>query len=202
MSDDTPTDIPALLAAVDAAHAGVFDVMTSGFPLTDAADAMAVFANSWPRVREEIARLQQVILYGTSATGWAQQWKDRDVKIDQLRAQLAQAETKLQDFARQAADGAAWERERLEMQLAQRTAALRKAVTLLTDLIHEGNIPRSCGACGTPNATCDGDCMGAAYLSRDVGELRRALADLQDMPRKKTLDKPLPTTVKTPPGDS
>lgn len=35
--------------------------------------------------------------------------------------------------------------------------------------------PRSCGACGTPNGNCDGDCMAVAYIARDMQAVRLAI---------------------------
>ena len=75
------------------------------------------------------------------------------------------------------------ENAQLRAQLAQRTAALQKSIDLLHALLRDGRIPQSCGACGGPDATCDADCMGAAYLSRDLDLLRRALADLPEAPK-------------------
>jgi hypothetical protein len=64
---------------------------------------------------------------------------------------------------------------RLTAALATCQAALERAVALLSGVIADGRIPQSCGACGTPDAACDCDCMGAAYLYRDLGQLRDAL---------------------------
>jgi hypothetical protein len=52
-------------------------------------------------------------------------------------------------------------------------------VALLQELLeyvpklYTSDIPRSCGACGTPNACCDMDCMEAAHMSHTIGLRRR-----------------------------
>ena len=59
----------------------------------------------------------------------------------------------------------------------KRERALREALSGALDVIDHG-VPESCGACGTPNATCDGDCVAAAYLASDQRKWRAlAVAD-------------------------
>ena len=57
----------------------------------------------------------------------------------------------------------------------KRERALREALSGALDVIDHG-VPESCGACGTPNATCDGDCVAAAYLASDQRKWRALAA--------------------------
>ncbi len=53
--------------------------------------------------------------------------------------------------------------------------ALESALRIATGLMESGRVPRSCGRCGTPSASCDGDCVDAAYISRDLYRAQRVL---------------------------
>ena len=53
-----------------------------------------------------------------------------------------------------------------------------KAVLALIENYRDCGFPNSCGACGTPNAACDGDCMSAGYIEQDLFAMRKALAAL------------------------
>jgi L-lactate utilization protein LutB len=48
-----------------------------------------------------------------------------------------------------------------EDELAER---LLDVTTTLCDILDMNRIPNSCGACGTPNASCDMDCMLAPMV--------------------------------------
>ena len=41
---------------------------------------------------------------------------------------------------------------------------------------HEVKPPESCGACGTPNAACDGTCADAAYFAEHMRHIRQLLS--------------------------
>jgi hypothetical protein len=66
--------------------------------------------------------------------------------------------------------------------LAAREAEVREArkphidalVGWLHELVAQGRVPRTCGACGTPNASCDMDCAVSAYMSNDIAAAIRA----------------------------
>lgn len=45
--------------------------------------------------------------------------------------------------------------------------------------------PRTCGACGTPNANCDTDCMDAAAMSEHDGAIHRATEWIKAVKRRK-----------------
>ncbi len=49
------------------------------------------------------------------------------------------------------------------------------------DLIPEDAIPDTCGACGTPLANCDVNCMDAANMSEHNGVIRNAHALIEDI---------------------
>lgn len=53
--------------------------------------------------------------------------------------------------------------------------AAPRVLSWLDEIVHLDRVPRACGACGTPNASCDMDCANAAYMSRDTRALRAAL---------------------------
>ena len=59
--------------------------------------------------------------------------------------------------------------------LAERLAEM--VHTLQGDLSPLG--PQSCGACGTPMACCDMDCVVAATLSKHLGDSSRLLAEFR-----------------------
>lgn len=56
-------------------------------------------------------------------------------------------------------------------------ANLRKAIEDLLTLVQAHkpeDIPKTCGSCGTPNASCDSDCADAAHMVHHNAIIRRA----------------------------
>lgn len=61
--------------------------------------------------------------------------------------------------------------------VAQQREALSTALNRAEQLFASDRPPpRSCGHCGTPSASCDGDCADAAYISQDLWKARAVLA--------------------------
>lgn len=54
------------------------------------------------------------------------------------------------------------------------TQLLRYAVDVID---HEVKPPTACGACGTPNAQCDGDCVEASRFCTYLRQMRAAVKD-------------------------
>lgn len=63
----------------------------------------------------------------------------------------------------------------VEAALGEMEQALRTSFNVIERLEAAERPIRSCGACGTPNAACDMDCMEAAYIARDIAKARAVL---------------------------
>lgn len=101
--------------------------------------------------------------------------------IASLRAQLAEAQRERDDALiavngeRQARHNDPIVIRNLQARLAAKDEAMQRGILELEGMLRDGRVPRSCGACGTPDAACDGDCMSYSYICRDLQRMRTAL---------------------------
>lgn len=89
----------------------------------------------------------------------------------------------IKDEARTALDASAMPQVECTANVSPAPAGLARAAKAIEWLIavveHEVKPPESCGACGTPNAQCDGSCADAYYHAHGMQEARAALTYLR-----------------------
>jgi len=121
-------------------------------------------------------RLANPLMPGDPAPGYR---VFRYVSERQLRAAEAEASVCLK--CRVPHDGSQWAtcEHCSEARTKNIAKLLEELAWALSVIEHEVKPPESCGACGTPNAACDGTCADAHYWAEHMRAIRSLVAPIE-----------------------